>query len=84
VHLIYFAGMTKRFHEFVIKFVSISKSSRATPAVFIKFGTWTEMYKQEKVYIQKLHEILVPTHPRSSNLKTRTRKYGKNSGRCVF
>ena len=29
------------------------------------------MYKEEKVDIQKLHEIPVPTHPRSMNLKTR-------------
>ena len=37
-----------------------------------------------KVDIQKLHEISVPTHPRSMNLKTRTRRYGKNFGRCAF
>jgi hypothetical protein len=84
----YFAGMTKRSHEFVIKeeikFVNFSKSSRASPVVFIKFCTWREMYKEEKVDIQKLHEICVPTHPRSMNLKTRTRRYGKNIGRCVF
>ena len=49
------------------------QSSRASPAIFIKFCTWTEMYKEEKVDIQKLHEIPVPTHPWSMNLKTRTR-----------
>jgi hypothetical protein len=76
--------MTKRSHEFVIKFVNISKSLRASPAVFIKFCSWKEMYKEEKVDIQKLHEILVPTHPRSMNLDTRTRRYGQNSGHCAF
>ena len=60
------------------------QSSRASPAVFIKFCTWIETYKEEKVDIQKLHEIPVPTHPRSMNLKTRTRRYGKNIGRCAF
>ena len=58
------------------------QSSRASPAVFIKFCTWIETYKEENVDIQKLHEIPVPTHPRSMNLKTRTRRYGKNIGCC--
>ena len=70
-----FAGMKKRSHEFVIK---------ARPAVFIKFCPWTETYKEEKVDIQKLYEIPIPMHPRSMNLKTRTRRYGKNFGRYAF
>jgi len=60
------------------------QSSRSIPAVFIKFCTWIETYKKEKVDIQKFHEIPVPTHPRSMNLKTRTRRYGKNIGCCAF
>jgi len=60
------------------------QSLRASPTVFIKFCTRTETYKEEKVHIQKLHEIPVPTHPRSMNLKTRIRRYGKNIGRCAF
>src|SRR6185437_10352853 len=60
------------------------QSSRVSLAVFIKFCTWTVTYKEEKVDIQKLHEIPVPTHPRLMNLKTRTRRYVKNIGRCLF
>ena len=84
MHMNCFAGMTKPSHEFLIKeeikFVNISKVRKASPAVFIRFCKWTEMYKEEKVDIQKLHEIPIPTHPRSMNLKTRIRRYGKNIG----
>ena len=83
-----FAGMKKCSHEFMIKEeIKIRQhlqSSRARPAVFIKFCAWTETYKEEKVDIQKLHEIPIPMHLRSMNLKTRTRRYGKNFGRCAF
>jgi hypothetical protein len=41
------------------------------------------MFKEEKVKNQKLHQVPVPTHPRSMNLKTRTRRYGKNIERCA-
>jgi hypothetical protein len=42
------------------------------------------MFKEEKVENKKLHQVSVPTHPRSMNLKTRTRKYDKNiEGRAV-
>jgi hypothetical protein len=42
------------------------------------------MFKEEKVENQKLHQVSVPMHPRSMNLKTRTRIYGKNiEGRAV-
>ena len=88
VCLKYFADMKKRSHEFVIKEeIKIRQhlqSSRAMPAVFIKFCAWTETYKEEKGDIQNLHEILIPTHLRSMNLKTCTRIYGKNFGRCAF
>jgi hypothetical protein len=40
--------------------------------------TWSDMLKEETVENQKLHQVPVPTHPRSMNLKTRTRRYGKN------
>jgi hypothetical protein len=46
--------------------------------------TWSDMFKEEKVENQKLHQVPVPTHPRSMNLKIRTRKYDKNiEGRAV-
>jgi hypothetical protein len=46
--------------------------------------TWSDMFKEEKVENQKLHQVSVPMHPRSMNLKTRTRIYGKNiEGRAV-
>jgi hypothetical protein len=35
--------------------------------------TWSDMFKEEKVENQKLYQVPVPTHPRSMNLKTRTR-----------
>jgi hypothetical protein len=40
--------------------------------------TWSDMFKEEKDENQKLRQVPVPTHPRSMNLKTRTRRYGKN------
>ena len=87
VHLNYFAGMTKRSHEFVIKeeikFVNISKVPKQA-AVFINLRTCSELYKKQKVDIQKLHQIPIPTHSKSMNLKTRIRRYGKNIGRCAF
>jgi hypothetical protein len=45
--------------------------------------TWSDMFKEEKVENQKLHHVPVPTHPRSMNLKSRTRRYGKNIERCA-
>jgi hypothetical protein len=45
--------------------------------------TWSGMFKEEKFENQKLHQVPVPTHPRSMNLKTRTRRYGKNIERCA-
>jgi D-mannonate dehydratase len=36
------------------------------------------MLEEEKVENQKLHQVPVPTHPISMNLKIRTRRYGKN------
>jgi hypothetical protein len=41
------------------------------------------MFKEEKVENQKLHQVPVPTHPRSMNLKTCTRRYGKNIEQCA-
>jgi hypothetical protein len=41
------------------------------------------MFKEEKVENQKLHQVTVPTHTRSMNLKTLTRRYGKNIERCA-
>jgi hypothetical protein len=41
------------------------------------------MFKEEKVENEKLLQVSVPTHPRSMNLKTRTRRYGKNIERCA-
>jgi hypothetical protein len=39
--------------------------------------TWSDMFKEEKVENKKPHQVPVPTHPRSMNLKTRTRRYDK-------
>jgi hypothetical protein len=41
------------------------------------------MFKEEKVENQKLHQVPVSTHPKSMNLKTRTRRYGKNIEQCA-
>jgi hypothetical protein len=41
------------------------------------------MFKEEKVENKKLHQVPIPTHPRSMNLKTQTRRYGKNIERCA-
>jgi hypothetical protein len=41
------------------------------------------MFKEEKVENQKIHQVPVPMHPISMNLKTRTRRYGKNIERCA-
>jgi hypothetical protein len=35
------------------------------------------MFKKEKVENQKFHQVPVPTHPRSMNLKTRTSDMAK-------
>ena len=47
-----FAGMKKRSHEFKTKrrnqIRQHLQSLKASPIVFIKFCTWTEMYKEEK------------------------------------
>jgi hypothetical protein len=45
--------------------------------------TWSDMFTEEKVENHKLHQVPVPTHPRLMNLKTRTRRYGKNIERCA-
>ena len=75
--------MSSRPKEFQSRSSTSSKPEKDA-VVFINLTTWTEAYKEEKVDIQKLHEIPVPTHPRSMNLKTRTRRYGKKIGRCAF
>jgi hypothetical protein len=36
------------------------------------------LFKEEKVENKKLHQVPVTMHPRSMNLKTRTRRYDKN------
>jgi hypothetical protein len=41
------------------------------------------MFMEEKVENQKLHQVPVPKNPRSMNLKTRTRIYGKNIEQCA-
>jgi hypothetical protein len=45
--------------------------------------TWSDMFKEENVENQKFHQVPVPAHPRSMNLKTCTRRYGKNIERCA-
>jgi hypothetical protein len=46
-------------------------------------STCSEMYNGIKVNIQKLFQILFPTHQESLILKTRTRRYGKNTEHCA-
>jgi hypothetical protein len=47
-------------------------------AVFINFEDLVRHVQGRKVENQKLHQVPVPMHPRSMNLKTHTRRYGKN------
>ena len=75
--------MSSRPKEFQSRSSTSSKPEKDA-AVFINLRTCSELYKKQKVDIQKLHQILIPTHSRSMNLKTRTRRYGKNIGRCAF
>jgi hypothetical protein len=39
------------------------------------------MFMEEKVENQKIHQVPIPTHPTLMNLKTHTRRYGKNNER---
>ena len=75
--------MSSRPKEFQSRSSTSSKPEKDA-AVFINLRTCSELYKKQKVDIQKLHQIPIPTHSRSMNLKTRTRRYGKNIGRCAF
>jgi hypothetical protein len=81
--------MTRHSHELMteelqINIVNTSKSWKTTLLFHRILGTSSEMYNKGKIDIQKLHQMLVPTHPRSRILKTRARSYGKNIGGRTF
>jgi hypothetical protein len=57
--------------------ITITEPQKRTSLFSSILRTWSDMFKEEKVENQKLHQVPVPTHPRSMNLKTRTRIYGK-------
>jgi hypothetical protein len=59
------------------------RTSKTDVFVFINFENLVRHVQGIKVENQKLHQVPVPTHPRSMNLKTRTRRYGKNIERCA-
>jgi hypothetical protein len=63
--------------------ISITEPQKRTSLFSSILRTRSDMFKEEKVENQKLHQVPVPTHPRSMNLKTRTRRYGKNIERCA-
>jgi hypothetical protein len=58
--------------------ITVTEPQERTSLFSSILRTWSDMFKGEKVENQKLHQVLVPTHPRSMNLKTRTRRYDKN------
>src|SRR6185437_15663215 len=61
--------MSSRPKEFQSRSSASSKPEKDA-AVFINLRTCSELYKKQKVDIQKLHQILILTHSRSMNLKT--------------
>jgi hypothetical protein len=63
--------------------ITVTKPQKRTSLFSSILRTWSGMFKEEKVKNQKLHQVPVPTHLRSMNLKTRTRRYGKNIERCA-
>jgi hypothetical protein len=60
--------------------ITVAEPQKRTSLFSSILRTWPDMFKEGKVENQKLHQVLVPTHPRS---KTRTRRYGKNIERCA-
>jgi hypothetical protein len=63
--------------------ITITEPQKRTSLFSSILRTWSDMFKEGKVENQNLHQVPVPTHPRSMNLKTRTRRYGKNIERCA-
>jgi hypothetical protein len=63
--------------------ITVTEPQKRTSLFSSILRTWSDMFKEELVENQKLHEVPVPTHPRSMNLKIRTRRYGKNIERCA-
>jgi hypothetical protein len=57
--------------------ITVTKPQKRTSLFSSILRTWSDMFKEEKYKNQKLYQVLVPTHPRSMNLKTRTRRYAK-------
>jgi hypothetical protein len=63
--------------------ITITEPEKRTSLFSSILRTWSDVFKEEKFENQKLHQVLLPTHPRSMNLKTRTRRYGKNIELCA-
>jgi hypothetical protein len=63
--------------------ITVTEPQKRTLLFSSILRTWSDMFKEEKVENQKLHQVPVPMHPRSMNLMARTRRYGKNIERCV-
>jgi hypothetical protein len=63
---------------------STSPNPAMDAAIFINLRACSKVYKWRKWYIQKLHEVSIPTHQEPTNLKIRSRSYGENIKRCAF
>jgi hypothetical protein len=63
--------------------ITVTEPQKQTSLFSSILRTWSDMFKKVKVKNQKLHQVPVLTHPRSMNLKTRTRRYGKNIEGCA-
>jgi hypothetical protein len=58
--------------------ITVTEPKKRTSLFSSILRTWSDMFKEEKFENQKLHQVPVPKHPRSMNLKTHTRRYYKN------
>jgi hypothetical protein len=66
-----------------IKIISNLQGLRGKSLFPSRFGHMFRDVQLKKSNIQKILQISFPTHQASSNLKTRTRRYGKNIERCA-
>jgi hypothetical protein len=63
--------------------ITATEPQKQTSLFLSLLRTWSDMFKEEKVENQKIHQVPVPTHLRSMNFNTCTRRYGKNIERCA-
>jgi hypothetical protein len=63
--------------------ITVTEPQKRTSLFSSILRTRSGMFKEEKVENQRLHQVPVPTLPRSMNLKTCTMRYGKNIERCA-